>query len=44
MTNDPDQVIIEQLLAGDRAVYSVLVNKYKSYAFTIAQKILPEQA
>ncbi len=40
MTNDPDQVIIEQLLAGDRAVYSVLVNKYKSYAFTIAQKIL----
>jgi len=40
MTNDPDQVIIEQLLAGDRGVYSVLVNKYKSYAFTIAQKIL----
>lgn len=40
MTNDADHVIIDQLLAGDRAVYSVLVNKYKSYAFTIAHKIL----
>jgi RNA polymerase sigma factor (sigma-70 family) len=40
MTNDPDNVIIDQLLAGDREVYAVLVNKYKSYAFTIAQKIL----
>jgi len=40
MTNDPDQVIIDQLLAGDREVYAVLVNKYKRYAFTIAQKIL----
>lgn len=40
MTNDPDHVIIDQLLAGDQSVYSVLVNKYKSYAFTIAQKIL----
>jgi RNA polymerase sigma-70 factor (ECF subfamily) len=40
MTNDPDHVIINQLLAGDREVYAVLVNKYKRYAFTIAQKIL----
>ncbi len=40
MTNDPDHVIINQLLAGDREVYAVLVNKYKGYAFTIAQKIL----
>jgi nucleoside-diphosphate-sugar epimerase len=40
MTNDPDQVIIDQLLAGDQSVYAVLVDKYKRYAFTIAQKIL----
>jgi RNA polymerase sigma factor (sigma-70 family) len=40
MTNDPDHILIDQLLAGDREVYAVLVNKYKSYAFTIAQKIL----
>ena len=40
MTKDPDLVIIDQLLAGDQSVYSVLVNKYKSYAYTIALKIL----
>lgn len=40
MTNDPDHILIDQLLAGDREVYAILVNKYKSYAFTIAQKIL----
>jgi len=40
MTNDPDHILIDQLLAGDREVYAVLVNKYKSYVFTIAQKIL----
>lgn len=40
MTKDPDLEIIDQLLAGNQSVYSVLVNKYKSYAFTIAQKIL----
>lgn len=40
MTKDPDHVIIDQLLAGDQAVFAVLVNKYKSYAYTIAQKIL----
>ena len=40
MTKDPDLEIIDQLLAGNQSVYSVLVNKYKSYAYTIAQKIL----
>ena len=40
MTNDPDHFIIDKILAGEQAVYAELVNKYKSYAFTIAQKIL----
>ena len=40
MTKDPDLEIIDQLLAGNQSVYSVLVNKYKSYAYTIAQRIL----
>jgi len=40
MMKDPDHVIIDQLLAGDQGVYAVLVDKYKSYAYTIAQKIL----
>jgi RNA polymerase sigma-70 factor, ECF subfamily len=40
MTNDPDQHIIDKVLAGEQSLYAELVNKYKSYAFTIAQKIL----
>lgn len=40
MTNDPDHFIIDKILAGEQSVYAELVNKYKSYAFTIAQKIL----
>ncbi len=40
MTNDPDHRIIDDILAGDQSLYAGLVNKHKSYAFTIAQKIL----
>ncbi len=40
MTNDPDHLTIDRILAGEQAMYAELVNKYKSYAFTIAQKIL----
>lgn len=40
MTNDPDHVLIDKILAGEQGLYAVLVNKHKSYAFTIAQKIL----
>jgi RNA polymerase sigma factor (sigma-70 family) len=40
MTNDPDHLILDNILAGDQAAYAELVNKYKSYAYTIALKIL----
>jgi len=40
MTNDPDHLILDKILAGDQAAYAELVNKYKSYAYTIALKIL----
>jgi RNA polymerase sigma factor (sigma-70 family) len=40
MTNDPDHFIIDKVLAGEQPLYAELVNKYKTYAFTIAQKIL----
>lgn len=40
MTNDPDHHIIDKVLAGEQSLYAELVNKYKSYAFTIANKIL----
>lgn len=40
MTKESEHFIIDKVLAGEQAVYAELVNKYKSYAFTIAHKIL----
>jgi len=40
MTNDPEHVLLDRILAGEQQVYAALVNKHKSYAFTIAYKIL----
>jgi RNA polymerase sigma factor (sigma-70 family) len=40
MTNDPEHSRIEKILAGEQYIYAELVDKYKSYAYTIAQKIL----
>ena len=38
MTNEYS--LIDKILAGDQHLYAELVNRYKSYAFTIALKIL----
>lgn len=38
MTNE--NVLIDRILAGEQQLYAELVNRYKSYAFTIALKIL----
>lgn len=38
MTNE--YVLIDRILAGEQQLYAELVNRYKSYAFTIALKIL----
>lgn len=38
MTNEYS--LIDQILAGEQHLYAELVNRYKSYAFTIALKIL----
>jgi len=40
MIIDPDHSVIDRILAGDQAAYAELVNKHKSYAFTIALRIL----
>lgn len=40
MTNDPDVPIIDKILAGEQSLYAELVNRYKSYAYTIALKIV----
>ena len=40
MTNDPEHSRIERILAGEQHLYAEMVDKYKGYAYTIAQKIL----
>ncbi|HZB14388.1 MAG TPA: sigma-70 family RNA polymerase sigma factor [Chryseolinea sp.] len=40
MTNDPEHSRIERILAGEQHLYAEMVDKYKSYAYTIAKKIL----
>ena len=37
---DPEFVLIDRILAGNQHLYAELVNRYKSYAFTIALRIL----
>ena len=40
MTNDPEHSLIDRILAGEQYLYAEMVDKYKSYAYTVAQKIL----
>jgi RNA polymerase sigma factor (sigma-70 family) len=40
ITTQEEYSLIDRVLAGDEASYALLVDKYKSYAFTIAVKIL----
>ena len=40
MTKDPEHSLIERILAGEQNLYAQMVDKYKSYAYTVAQKIL----
>lgn len=40
MTKDPELLLIDRILSGERQLYAELVDRYKSYAYTIALKIL----
>lgn len=40
MTYDTDLPTIERILAGEQALYAELVNRYKSYVYSIAFKIV----
>jgi RNA polymerase sigma factor (sigma-70 family) len=40
MTNDPDISLVNRIIGGDQSAFAELVNKHKSYAYTIAYKIL----
>lgn len=41
---DPEFALIDRILAGNQAVYAELVDRHKSYAFTIAYKILENRS
>lgn len=40
ITSEEEYLLIDRILAGERNLYATLVDKYKSYAYTIAMKIL----
>jgi len=40
MTNDPDIPVINRILEGEQHLYAQLVNKHKSYAYSLALRIL----
>ncbi len=41
---DPEFALLDRIIAGNRHLYAELVDRYKSYAFTIAVKILDNRA
>jgi RNA polymerase sigma factor (sigma-70 family) len=40
ITTEEEYLLIDRIVAGERQLYATLVDKYKSYAYTIAMKIL----
>jgi RNA polymerase sigma-70 factor (ECF subfamily) len=44
MTNDPDLPLIDRILAGEQNVFAQLIDRHKSYAYTISMKILQNRA
>ena len=40
ITTEEEYLLIDRILAGERQLYAKLVDAYKSYAYTIAMKIL----
>jgi RNA polymerase sigma-70 factor (ECF subfamily) len=44
ITIQEEYSLIDRIIAGEEALYATLVNKYKSYAFTIALKIVGNRA
>lgn len=43
MNHINDDIIIDRILDGDESQYKILIDKYKSYAFTLAYNVLNSQ-
>lgn len=44
ITTEEEYLLIDRILLGERNLYTTLVDKYKSYAYTIAMKVLENRA
>lgn len=44
MTNEQEYALIDRILRGEQSLYAELVNRYKTYAFTLAMKILENRS
>ncbi len=44
ITTQEEYSLIDRIVAGEETLYATLVNKYKSYAYTIALKIVENRA
>lgn len=44
ITTQEEYSLIDRIIAGEEALYAILVDKYKSYAFTIALKVVENRA
>jgi RNA polymerase sigma factor (sigma-70 family) len=44
ITPQEEYLLIDRIVAGEEALYATLVDRYKSYAFTIALKIVENRA
>jgi len=40
ITTEQEYLLIDRVLAGEQTLYATLVDKYKSYAYTLAMKVL----
>ena len=44
ITTEEEYLLIDRILAGERNLYATLVDKHKSYAYTIAMKVLDNRS
>jgi len=44
ITTQEEYLLIDRIIAGEEALYATLVDKYKSYAYTIALKVVENRA
>ncbi|HEV8515377.1 MAG TPA: sigma factor, partial [Cyclobacteriaceae bacterium] len=44
ITTQEEYLLIDRIIAGEEALYATLVDRYKSYAYTIALKVVENRA